>query len=78
MLKIAYSKPDKWFVAKSVKEGKNYEYFIYIFRKIIKQINARIKVIKKEIYNKSSYLKQMKLGSFTFHLTLLYCTVYPY
>ena len=49
MFKIAYSKPDKWFVAKSVKEEKNYEYFIYIFRKIIKQINARIKVIKKEI-----------------------------
>ena len=36
MFKIAYSKPNKWFVAKSVKEQKNYEYVKYIFRKIIK------------------------------------------
>ena len=40
MFKIAYSKPNKWFVAKSVKEQKNYEYVKYIFRKIIKWVNA--------------------------------------
>ena len=40
MFKIAYFKQNKQFVAKSVKEEKNCEYVKYIFRKIIKRVNA--------------------------------------
>ena len=47
MSKIAYSKPNKRFVAKSVKEEKNYEYVKYIFRKIIKPVNAGKKSSKR-------------------------------
>ena len=39
MFEIAYSKPDKWFVAKSVKEEKKTN-TKYIFRKIIKRVIA--------------------------------------
>ena len=47
MFKIAYSKPNKRFVAKSVKEEKNYEYIKYIFRKIIKRVNAGKKSLRR-------------------------------
>ena len=47
MFKIAYSKPNKRFVVKSVKEEKNYEYIKYIFRKIIKRVNAGKKSSKR-------------------------------
>ena len=47
MFKIAYSKPNKRFVAKSIKEEKNYEYVKYIFRKIIKRDNTGKKSSKR-------------------------------
>ena len=47
MFKIAYSKPNKRFVAKSVKVEKDYEYVKYIFCKIIKRVNAGKKSSKR-------------------------------
>ena len=44
MFEIAYSKLNKRFVAKSVKEEKIYEYVKYIFRKIIKRVNVSSKI----------------------------------
>ena len=58
MFKIAYSKPNKWFVAKSFKEEKNYEYVKYIFRKIIKRVNAG-KKSSKSIGRKGSYVCEL-------------------
>ena len=39
MLKIAYSKPDTWFVAKSVKAEKNCKYGKYIFRESVTRVS---------------------------------------
>ena len=47
MFKIAYSKLNKRFVARSFKEEKNCEYVKYIFRKIIKPVNAGKKSSKR-------------------------------
>ena len=38
MYKVAYSKVNKRFVAKVVKEDKNFDYIRYIFRKVLKRV----------------------------------------
>ena len=47
MFKIPYSKINKSFVAKPVKEEKNYEYDKYIFRKIIRRVSVGKKSSRK-------------------------------
>ena len=39
MFKITYSKPDTWFVAKSVKAEKNCKYGKYIFRESVTRVS---------------------------------------
>ncbi|XP_057294360.1 uncharacterized protein LOC130622919 [Hydractinia symbiolongicarpus] len=41
--RVAYSKPNKRFVAKVVREEKNYEYLTYIVRKILKRTQLKRK-----------------------------------
>ena len=40
LFKIAYSKPNKRFVAKSVKEEKNYDHVKFILKKILTRVNC--------------------------------------
>ena len=57
MFKIAYSKPSKQFVTKSVKEEKKYEYVKYSFCKIIKRVSAGKKSSKRNEIKKQLSLR---------------------
>ena len=45
---ICYSKPNKRFIAKPIKEQKNYDYLHYIMRKIIKRASQKRKIGKRK------------------------------
>ena len=52
--KISYSKSNKEFVAKSVKEEQKYDHVKYIFKKILKRVNCG-KTSNRRSGMKSSY-----------------------
>ena len=47
LFSIAYSKPNKRFTAKIIREDKDYDYIHYIMRKIVKRVSEKKKVSKK-------------------------------
>ena len=54
---IAWSKPNKRFVAKEIKEEKNYDYLFYILRKIIMRASTKKKVSAKKRSKRTSSFK---------------------
>ena len=47
LFSIAYSKPNKRFTAKIIREDKDYDYVHYIMRKIVKRVSEKKKASEK-------------------------------